>query len=96
MVLLQGLSELHFSAGMLCVCSPVILRLFAVVFMCLPKSRSGGKVEGNVGCQRGLTMENTKQELWRLLILELSIVICYRIWHTLPKALIIQKFHLCQ
>lgn len=68
MMLLQGLSELHFKACMLCVYSPVILRLFAVVFMCLPNSRPGGEVEGNVGCQRGLTMENTRQELWRLLI----------------------------
>lgn len=78
MVLLQGLSELHFSACMLCVCSPMIPRLFAVMSMCLPKSRPGGEVEGNVGCQRGLTMENTRQELWRLLILKLSVIICYR------------------
>lgn len=69
MVLLQGLSELHFSACILCVCSPVRSGLFAVVFTCLAKSRPGGEVGGNVGCQRTLTVENTRsQELWRLLI----------------------------
>lgn len=68
MVVLQGLSELHCSACVLCVCFPVIPRLFAVVFTCLPRGRPGGEVQGCVGCQRRLTVENTRQELWRLLI----------------------------
>lgn len=50
MVLLQGLSELHCSACVLCVCSPVIPRLFAVTFTCLPKSRPGGEVQGTRSC----------------------------------------------
>lgn len=61
MVLLQGLSELHFSACMLCVCSPVMPRPFAVMFTCPPKSRPGGEVQGHMGCQRRLTVENTRQ-----------------------------------
>lgn len=69
MVLLEGLSKLHFSACFLCISFLKIPRLFSIMFICLPQRRPGGEVEGVMGCQIRLTVENRRrEELWAFLI----------------------------
>lgn len=69
MVLLQGLSELPFSACFLCIAFLTIPGLFSIMFTCPPKRRPEVKVESDVVCQIRLTVENRRREEARSFII---------------------------